>query len=134
VLNAAIDEVCRASFVERDLLLSESRARRVTHARRLLVGVLRLSRWSYPEIGRALGRDHTSIMHLHKTSELMELQVAKKIYDSLTENSNWQVCFNKSLDDDFGDICWLRNAETGEEFAMPESLEVDLVSFIRGLE
>ena len=134
MLNAAIDEVCRASFVERDLLLSESRARRVTHARRLLVGVLRLSRWSYPEIGRALGRDHTSIMHLHKTSELMELQVAKKIYDSLTENSNWQVCFNKSLDDDFEDICWLRNSKTGEEFEMPPGLEEKLVLFIRGVE
>lgn len=70
VLDAEIDYVCQAHKVTRKELMSPERRRQVSHARFELYWRLRSHTWplggnkySLPEIGRALNRDHTSVLH-----------------------------------------------------------------------
>ena len=70
VLDAEIDYVCHKHKIPRRELLSNERRRPVAHARFELCWRLREHKWplggakySFPEIGRALGRDHTSVIH-----------------------------------------------------------------------
>ena len=50
-------------LVWRDVF-SDDRRRKVVRVRAFIVRMLRARGWSYPVIGRYLGRDHSSIMHL----------------------------------------------------------------------
>ena len=45
-------------------LKSASRTPRMVEARRRVSKYLRAHGWSYPEIGRFIDRDHTTVMHL----------------------------------------------------------------------
>lgn len=49
-----------------DEILSPSRYRHIVAARREVCTRLRAQGWSYPAIGRALGRDHATVMYLVK--------------------------------------------------------------------
>ena len=136
MLAAAVGAVCREYGIEEDQLLSRSKMRWVVDGRRLLIGVLRLAGWSYPQIGQALGLDHTTVLHSYRTSGVDCLDRAERIYDELTQDSSWMLMFNKSLggDDVVGDMCWLVNGVSGEQYELPRGLEEKLVLFIRGLE
>jgi len=80
VLDAEIDYVCQAHKVTRKELMSPERRRQVSHARFELCWRLRNHKWplggykySLPEIGRALGRDHTSVIHALRRWEQMQV-------------------------------------------------------------
>ena len=49
------------------LALSKRRQHKLVMIRRELAEALRKAGWSYPHIGRVLGRDHSTIIHLLKT-------------------------------------------------------------------
>lgn len=60
-------EVCVALRVNIRLLFSDSREQHVAIARGVCAYIVRdIYDWSFPRIGRALDRDHTSIIHLHR--------------------------------------------------------------------
>jgi hypothetical protein len=60
-----IDAVAEIYCVERGDILGRSRLRNLVDARALIVKVLRDDGFSYPAIGKTLGRDHTSVLHLY---------------------------------------------------------------------
>lgn len=59
-----LKELCRAHAVLLEAVLSSTRTKRVVEARLACCLYLRTLDMSYPEIGRLLRRDHTSIMAL----------------------------------------------------------------------
>ncbi len=59
-------EVCLRYGVSPHLVLSDCRTARCVQVRADMVHLLRERGWSFCRIGRALGRDHSSIMHLYK--------------------------------------------------------------------
>ena len=66
-----LDVVERVVFelgVAAEEMLGAGRSRTVVAARRRLCVLLCEAGLSYPEIGRCMGRDHSSIMYLVKTS------------------------------------------------------------------
>lgn len=62
-----LDELLTMAAADNDVtadeILGRGRARDVTAARFQVYWVLRQSGWSYPAIGRALGRDHSTVRH-----------------------------------------------------------------------
>jgi hypothetical protein len=62
--RVCVEAASRLAGVDTAEVLSPSRAPRVVAARRHAARLLRLQGLSLPEVGRALGRDHTSIMRL----------------------------------------------------------------------
>jgi chromosomal replication initiation ATPase DnaA len=75
-----IDEIiaatCIVTGVARDDLLSDRRSKTTVYARQLAGYVSRLRKYSYSEIGRALGRDHSTIVIA--VQKLEEQRTAKK--------------------------------------------------------
>ena len=59
-----LDEASREHFVSRDEILGRSRCQSIVAGRRALCRALRERGLSYPEIGRLVGRDHTTVMTL----------------------------------------------------------------------
>ena len=79
-------------FMEKECYIPEGsicgrgRRKEVVSARCAVVSVLRIRGWTYPQIGKLMGRDHTSIIHLHrvfgpkcKTDDLMRKSHAKAV-------------------------------------------------------
>ena len=59
-----IDAVCAVYELPRATVLSKSRGLRIYEARATIFTMVRKRLgWSYPEIGRYFGRDHSTIMH-----------------------------------------------------------------------
>lgn len=54
--------VSELSGISQRDILGTSRAQEIMRARQLLYAVLRGVGWSYPRIGKFVGRDHTSVM------------------------------------------------------------------------
>lgn len=76
VLDAELDYVCHVHKVLKREVMSDERRRAVAYARFELVWRLRQHKWplggakySYPEIGRALGRDHSSVINAERRWE-----------------------------------------------------------------
>jgi chromosomal replication initiation ATPase DnaA len=63
-----IGTACKESGVNPRALLSEGNQAQLVAVRRVIVERARQRGFSYPQIGRALGRHHTSVLHLAKTS------------------------------------------------------------------
>lgn len=63
-LLEVIDAIAAAHHVSRDEILSRSRVQSVVAGRRSLCVALRERGMSYPEIGRLVGRDHSTVMAL----------------------------------------------------------------------
>lgn len=61
--NAAADEIARLCGMGREDLLGPSRDALHTAGRAALYKRLRAGRWSFPMIGRFVGRHHTSVMY-----------------------------------------------------------------------
>ncbi len=69
--------VCQFYRIEESDFFAHRRADELVSARALVVWLLRTvpaQPMSYPQIGRAIERDHTSAMHLHKTVIRLRLQ------------------------------------------------------------
>lgn len=60
-LGELIDTPCRYYGVSREQLFSPERTANVVHARDSIALLLHDAGWSYPKIGRLLGRHHTSV-------------------------------------------------------------------------
>ena len=59
-----LDAVTKATNVSAWEIKSDTRTPRVVRARHLYWACIReVGKWSYPEIGHYVGRNHTSIMH-----------------------------------------------------------------------
>jgi chromosomal replication initiation ATPase DnaA len=54
--------LCERLGVTVDEMLSRGRTKQLAHARAIVCWALRQKGFSFPEIGRALGRDHTSVI------------------------------------------------------------------------
>ena len=63
---ALLKEVCQEFRITHDRLISKQRSVRVVAARDIIIKCLRDDGWSYPEIGRLLNRDHSTIVHALK--------------------------------------------------------------------
>ena len=62
-VEAIIDAVCRQYHITRAALLSRDRHKCVAEARKVAFFLTRaLTSLSYPEMGRAFGRDHTTVI------------------------------------------------------------------------
>ncbi len=69
-IGEIIDVMCEIAGVERWQMLSERRHRRTTRARQAAMWLAhRATGKSYPTIGRAFNRDHTTVMHAVKVFE-----------------------------------------------------------------
>lgn len=69
-INEIIDIVCEIAGVERWQMLSERRRKRDVRARQCAMWLAyRSTGHSYPTIGRAFNRDHTTVMHAVRVFE-----------------------------------------------------------------
>lgn len=64
-----IADVCAKSGVAPDQIKSCFRSRKLMDARMVISHRLRQRGWSYPRIGQAMHRDHSSIIHLVRKAE-----------------------------------------------------------------
>jgi chromosomal replication initiation ATPase DnaA len=78
-----VNAVSRWTGVPESELLSDDRAYRLRRARLLLWAVLRVSGRSYPEIGRAAKRDHSTIMYGLKDARI-DWTEAHRVYNTVT--------------------------------------------------
>ena len=62
-------QVARQLGHDPGVVLSHSRAANAVQARTEVAQVLRELGWSYPRVGRAIGRDHAAVMYLLGTSK-----------------------------------------------------------------
>lgn len=60
---AILADVARRYNVAVEAIRGPSRAASISRVRRLAYRELRAAGYSYPEIGRAVGRDHTTVMY-----------------------------------------------------------------------
>ncbi len=65
-LYTPLEELCKAHSVWLEDVLSPAKTKRVMQARLACYEYLRTMEMSYPEIGRVMMRDHTSVMHAVK--------------------------------------------------------------------
>ncbi len=63
LLRQIVDDVAEATGVPASAILGESRVRRITRARQIVMFVAHRQGLSLTEIGQFLRRDHTSVMH-----------------------------------------------------------------------
>jgi hypothetical protein len=70
VRDGAIAYVSVVTSVPARLILSEVRDRPVARARQQVMWFLRKEGFSYPEIGRVMGRDHSTVVHAFNSVEL----------------------------------------------------------------
>lgn len=76
---------CKVFEVSEDVLLRGKRTQDLTHVRRALWLALRDQGWSYGQIGRRCGRDHSTVIHgidryhvtAHKPEFLAKVEAAK---------------------------------------------------------
>jgi hypothetical protein len=61
--NKILHLVAEAMEVGVEVILSSSRVARIVHCRALVATTLRGRGWSYPQIGRLLKRDHSSVIN-----------------------------------------------------------------------
>lgn len=80
---AYMQEVVNRMQVSEDEILSRSRLRRVKQARLVLWTAMRLDGYSYPAIGRFTNRDHSTVMHLIKSSPEAFRKKGEQIYNWL---------------------------------------------------
>lgn len=62
VFEQAVELAAQTFLIEPEQLLSEERTRRVSDARAVAMGVLRLEGMTLPAIARPFGRDHTTVL------------------------------------------------------------------------
>lgn len=62
-----IESICYFHGLSIDDVLGRSSVKRVVSQRRVMIYELRLRGWSYPKIGKYLGKDHSTIMHSLRT-------------------------------------------------------------------
>ena len=62
-----VEQICYFHGLRLDLVLGKRRDKHAVRQRRKLVYELRLRGWSYPVIGKCLGKDHSSIMNYMRT-------------------------------------------------------------------
>ena len=62
-LYKPLEDLCKAHSVWLETVLSPAKSKRVMQARFACYEYLRTLEMSYPEIGRVMLRDHTSVMH-----------------------------------------------------------------------
>lgn len=59
-----VDQVATRTGITRTAILGRDRFAEVVHARHLAMWLIRTQLdWSYPQIGRWFGRDHTTVIH-----------------------------------------------------------------------
>lgn len=82
-----VDAVATVLRVDRRRILSHSRKAELVDARSVIVRVLRAEEFSFPVIGKVLDRDHTSIIHLHRTFDqrAAALPILRDVANALTE-------------------------------------------------
>lgn len=79
VFRAAVVEVSSTTRVPPAAILSDTRVARVVRARDAVVALLRRAGWSSPRIGRALRRDHTSVLAAARrhAARLQEMEASR---------------------------------------------------------
>lgn len=75
-LLGLVDHVAEAHHVTRGDVLGRGRTKRVAQARHAVMRALRDMGMSYPEIGRLLGRDHTTVLAALRKAPANALRVA----------------------------------------------------------
>ena len=58
-----VDYVCRRYGITRADIYGRSHSRKYAHPRQEVMWLARQAGLSFPQIGKALGRDHTSVLH-----------------------------------------------------------------------
>lgn len=67
--RAVLTEVSEATGISISRILGRSRVRPVVEARQLVCHVLYRHGMSYPQIGRLINRDHTTVLHAVRAVE-----------------------------------------------------------------
>jgi len=81
-LIEALDNAAYDFFIQRVDIMSERREEPLPEARRVVAKSLRQHGYSYPSIGRAMNKDHSTIMYMVKDDMRKEKCIYKKtIYD-----------------------------------------------------
>lgn len=76
--DVALEEASREHGIESDQILGRSREKPIIRARNDLIRTLHKSGWSATQIGRAMARDHTTILHSLKTGRKREEALRRK--------------------------------------------------------
>lgn len=71
-------EAAGVGGVSVDEMLSKSHSATLVHARRVFVQFARDQGFSYPQIGYALHRHHTTVIHLAKTAGYTERKLSER--------------------------------------------------------
>lgn len=72
-INVLFDFLHEETGISREVLTGIGRQQEVVDARELFVRICRnVHKFSYPRIGRALKRDHTTAMHLYKRNRVSD--------------------------------------------------------------
>lgn len=78
-IRAIQEQVCREHGIPMSAMLSPMRAKKYTIPRHIAIyRAYKQCRWSFPQIGKAFDRDHTSIIHVVRMMERDEKWLAKK--------------------------------------------------------
>lgn len=123
--TALLDVVAKRTGIPVAEITGGSKQWEKVHARRLVAVGLRELNWAYPAIGRALGRDHTSIVHLVQTADDDTYEVARECVAAMYETTfKLRYVPQESFSDP---IKWLvLNPRTGTEVTLPRGLAGDL--------
>lgn len=82
-LDRVIDAVSTVTDVSRTELMSDSRQRHITEARRICWTLLRKRNWTLTRTGRAFHRNHASVIHaLRKAAPAELLARAERLLDA----------------------------------------------------
>lgn len=78
-----LDVTCAVYGISEELLISPSRVPKMVQARQQIIRILRdFGGFSYPEIGRRLNRDHSTIIHSYESAINNPLPLQKE-YDEI---------------------------------------------------
>ena len=83
-LSDLVSKVCAFFDVRPTRVLGEGRTRSLVYARAVTAWVLRERGWSYPRIGMALKRDHSTIIHAVRSLPIY-IKIDPKVGDALIE-------------------------------------------------
>jgi hypothetical protein len=123
--TALLNAVAKRTGTPVSDIIGDSRRWELVHARRVAAVGLRELKWAYPAIGRAMGRDHSSIVHLVQTADDATRALARECVDAMYETTFTlryvpPTSFNDSL-------TWIvTNPRTGAEVMLPCELTEDL--------
>lgn len=126
--------VARETGVSEEQILDRNRQQYLVDARRLAALTFRSMGWSFPQIGRALLRNHATIISLCKSATQDEWTLAASLSHRVL-NPNILELHEENIDLGSDDVrLWvLHKPRTGESVTLPHRLSRAMSDFVDSL-